>query len=84
MSQKTLGSFGFCSRGLSQDATETNDIVGDNQSELAEGLESDDNTDEGATNSAELTATSNCTCPCCTKPESSHHCTRYDQDSICL
>ena len=74
MSQKTLRSFGFCSRSSTQDVqstAETTDTesVGQSQSKLES---TDDLVDAEAPNS-ESTSTLNCSCPCCTKPESSHH-----------
>ena len=76
MSQKTLGSFGFCSRGSTQDVqsivetpdTSESESVRQTQSELEP---TDDLVDE-ETSDSESTLTSNCSCPCCTRPESSH------------
>ena len=72
-----LGSFGFLSRSSTQDiqstaeTTDTSKSVDQTQSELEP---ADDLVDEGAANSATVsTSSSNCSCLCCTKPESSHH-----------
>ena len=81
MSQKMLGSCGYYSRSSTQDVqltaetTETTDTVDQSQSdpEPADDLDDSDLYEGTVSSKSELSSTSNCSCPCCTKPESSHH-----------